>query len=56
MSLKDDKRRITAIISKSLEAEVQKHAEKERRTKSAMVALLLEEAIDHRTQEQEAAK
>ena len=48
MSLKDDKRRITAIIKKDLEQRIQQLAEVERRTKSSMTAILIEEAIEHR--------
>lgn len=50
MSLKDDKRRITAIISEELERKIQVLSEKERRTKSSMTAILIEEAIEHREQ------
>lgn len=50
MSLKDDKRRITAIIRKEIEQDIQRLAEKERRTKSSMTAILLEEAIENRRQ------
>jgi len=50
LSLKDDKRRITAIIRKEIEQDIQRLAEKERRTKSSMTAILLEEAIENRRQ------
>lgn len=50
MSLKDDKRRITAIINRDLEAKIQQLSENERRTKSSMTAILLEEAINKREQ------
>ena len=53
MSLKDDKRRITAIIIKEIEQEIQLLADKERRTKSSMTAILLEEAIEKRRQVKE---
>ena len=52
MSLKDDKRRITAIISLELEQVIQRLAEEERRTKSSMTAILIEEAIEHRKQQE----
>jgi hypothetical protein len=48
LSLKEDKRRITAIISKQLEQEIQQLSGIERRTKSSMSAILLEEAIAYR--------
>jgi len=51
LSLKDDKRRITAIISQDLEQKIQKLSVDERRTKSAMTAILLEEAIENREQQ-----
>lgn len=50
MSLKDDKRRITAIISQELEQEIQQLSKAERRTKSSMTAILIEEAIKNREQ------
>ena len=50
MSLKDDKRRITAIINEALEKEIQQLADSERRTKSSMTAILIEEAIEQRKQ------
>jgi len=53
LSLKDDKRRITAIIIKEIEQEIQLLADKERRTKSSMTAILLEEAIEKRRQVKE---
>ena len=53
MSLKDDKRRITAIIRKELEEDIKLLAAKERRTKSSMTAILLEEAIEKRRQVKE---
>lgn len=52
MSLKDDKRRITAIISQALEQKIQLLSEAERRTKSSMTAILIEEAIEHREQQE----
>lgn len=48
MSLKDDKRRITAIISQELEERIQQLSKDERRTKSSMTAILIEEAIKNR--------
>ena len=56
MSLKDNKCRITSIISLDIEREILRLASDERRTKSSMVALLLEEAIAHRNCEKEAEK
>jgi predicted transcriptional regulator len=55
-SLKDNKRRITAIISQELENKVQLLSEGERRTKSAMTAILIEEAIRYREQQKGAIK
>ena len=52
MSLKDDKRRITAIIGEALEKKIQQLSETERRTKSSMTAILIEEAIEHREQKE----
>ena len=52
MSLKDDKRRITAIISQDLERKIKELSKTERRTKSSMTAILIEEAIEHRTQKE----
>ncbi len=52
MSLKDNKRRITAIISQELEQKIQQLSEVERRTKSSMTAILIEEAIEHRKQQE----
>jgi len=48
LSLKDDKRRITAIISQELEERIQQLSKDERRTKSSMTAILIEEAIKNR--------
>lgn len=53
LSLKEDKCRITAIIAQTLEREIQQLASEERRTKSAMVALLLEEAMARRNPKEE---
>ena len=53
LSLKDDKRRITAIISQDLEQKIHKLSEAERRTKSSMAAILLEEAIENRGRREE---
>jgi hypothetical protein len=50
VSLKTDKRRITAIISQDLELKIQQLSDEERRTKSSMTAILIEEAIEKRTQ------
>jgi len=52
LSLKDDKRRITAIISQDLERKIKELSKTERRTKSSMTAILIEEAIEHRTQKE----
>ncbi len=56
MSLRDDKRRITAIISQELEQKIQQLSEVERRTKSSMTAILIEEAIEHREQREKGGK
>lgn len=56
MSLKDDKRRITAIISQELERNIQQLSEAERRTKSSMTAILIEEAIENRKQQEKEEK
>jgi len=52
LSLKDNKRRITAIISQELEQKIQQLSGVERRTKSSMTAILIEEAIEHRKQQE----
>lgn len=56
MSLKDDKRRVTAIISQELEQKIQQLSEDERRTKSSMTAILIEEAIKYREQQEKEGK
>lgn len=48
MPLRDDKSRITAIIDKKLEESIIQLAEEEKRTKSAMTAILIEEAVNQR--------
>ena len=52
MSIKDDKRRITAIIKIELEQKIQQLAEVERRSMSSMTAILIEEAIEQRKQKE----
>jgi hypothetical protein len=56
LALKEDKRRITAIISEQLEQEIQQFSEVERRSKSSMTAILLEEAIKCRKQQKKEGK
>ena len=56
MSLKDDKRRVTAIITQELEQKIQQLSTLERRTKSSMTAILIEEAIQLREQREKEAK
>jgi len=52
LSLKENKRRITSIISQELEQKVKRLSEDERRTKSSMAAILIEEAILCREQKE----
>ena len=52
MSLKENKRRITTIISQELEQKIKQLSEDERRTKSSMAAILIEEAIILREQKE----
>lgn len=48
MSIKENKSRITTIVEKELENKIIEIANNEKRTKSAMVAILIEEAIKER--------
>jgi hypothetical protein len=53
LPLKENKRRITAIISQELEHKIVMLSENERRTKSSMAAILIEEAISQREKRKE---
>jgi hypothetical protein len=53
MPLKAGKRRLGTIVSQKLEQQIITLAEKERRTKSSMAAILLEEAINNRLKRDE---
>jgi hypothetical protein len=46
MAISKDKERVTAIISKDIEKKIVELAEKEKRTISAMTAILIEKGID----------
>lgn len=46
MAIKDDKTRITAIITKEVEQQISELAEQEERSMSAMAALLIKKGIE----------
>lgn len=53
MSLKENKIRITTIVEKDVEVAVNKLSHIEKRTKSAMVAILIEEALSRRLEKED---